>query len=944
MTEERPKVFISYSHDSEDHKERVLELSDQLCDDGIDCALDRYEISPPEGWPRWCYKQVEDCKFVLVICTKTYLERFNNVAPAGTGKGVKFEGYIITQELYDNDSQNTKFIPVVFSKGDTGFIPKPLKGSSFYILDNVDGYKDLYRHLTGQHAVPKPKIGEIRDLPLKERTKMFEDKSGSLSPSTTPRIFISKLPQTGTRLFGRNDELALLDRAWADNQRNIVCFSAMGGTGKTSLVKNWLNTLSHDNYREASHIYAWSFYSQGTREGAQASADEFFDHALRWFGYSGPLIKSEWEKGEVLSELIKKQRTLLIIDGLEPLQYPPGAMQGRLKDQGLQSLLRELAAQINGLCIITTRLSIVDIADFKAMVQDIPLEHLSDEAGAQLLVAMDVKGTDEELKQATAEFKGHALALTLLGSYLSAVHDGDIRKRDRIPKLTADEEKGGHAKRVMESYVKWLAGTPELNILFLMGLFDRPAPGGAVTALRAKPSINNLTGEIYKLRDDQWQFAVKHLRELRLLDDKDQRNPDTLDCHPFVREYFGDRLRHKHPIAWKKAHSRLYEYFKIQSSELPNTLEEMAPLFSAVAHGCAAGRHRETLVEVFTKRIRRLEEIFIVRKLGAMGSHLVCLSYFFETTWHTPVGNLTEEDRAFVLNEVGYNLSALGRLTEAAEPLKAAMDWAVEQKDWEHAAIAAANLSLAFLNTGEVNKAVECAKDSVEYADKSGDAFQRMGKRAGYASALQQAGYIDEAERLFMVAEEIQRKRQPEYPWLYSFQGFQYCDLLLERGNYQEVLERAGKTLKWVLESNLLLDIALDNLSLGRSYMLKALKQNSKDYSEAERHLNDAVDVLRKAGQQQELPRGLLARSELYRVKGSFIIARHDLDEAINIATRGSMRLHEANCHLEYARLNIAENNKETARRHYTKANKMINEMGYHRRDKDLKELEELLK
>ena len=44
-----PKVFISYSHDSLEHSNRVRELSDRLREDGIDCILDQYEVSPPEG-------------------------------------------------------------------------------------------------------------------------------------------------------------------------------------------------------------------------------------------------------------------------------------------------------------------------------------------------------------------------------------------------------------------------------------------------------------------------------------------------------------------------------------------------------------------------------------------------------------------------------------------------------------------------------------------------------------------------------------------------------------------------------------------------------------------------------------------------------------------------------------------------------------------------------
>ena len=72
--------------------------------------------------------------------------------------------------------------------------------------------------------------------------------------------------------------------------------------------------------------------------------------------------------------------------------------------------------------------------------------------------------------------------------------------------------------------------------------------------------------------------------------------------------------------------------------------------------------------------------------------------------------------------------------------------------------------------------------------------------------------------------------------------------------------------------------------------------------------------------------------------------AQHDVDEAMSIATRGGMRLHEADCHLEYARLHLAMGEKEKARESLAKAKEMIQEMGYHRRDKEVKELEKQLK
>jgi hypothetical protein len=58
-------IFISYSRDSALHEEKVLSLSDKLRSEGIDCILDQYESSPPEGWPKWMDREIIKAKFVL---------------------------------------------------------------------------------------------------------------------------------------------------------------------------------------------------------------------------------------------------------------------------------------------------------------------------------------------------------------------------------------------------------------------------------------------------------------------------------------------------------------------------------------------------------------------------------------------------------------------------------------------------------------------------------------------------------------------------------------------------------------------------------------------------------------------------------------------------------------------------------------------------------------
>ena len=107
-----PVVFISYSHDSAEHEDRILALSHRLRQEGVDCSIDQYEQSPEEGWPSWCQRQVEQSTFVLVACTETYLRRFKGEEAPGKGLGGTWEGHVITQELYNAQGKNAKFIPI----------------------------------------------------------------------------------------------------------------------------------------------------------------------------------------------------------------------------------------------------------------------------------------------------------------------------------------------------------------------------------------------------------------------------------------------------------------------------------------------------------------------------------------------------------------------------------------------------------------------------------------------------------------------------------------------------------------------------------------------------------------------------------------------------------------------------------------------------------------
>jgi hypothetical protein len=192
------KVFISYSQESEDHCTRVLQLSDRLRRDGIDCVIDQYEQAPSEGWPRWMARNIDEATYVLIICTKTYDVRATGNDGSICGKGVKFESLLTYQEIVDSNSNNSKYIPVTFAKNDKKFIPRPLRSFQLYNLEEDSGYENLYRRITAQPMIQKPKRGKMKQLPVGIN---LVDRMERITDSNRPQY----VRQKNVRVTGHSD-------------------------------------------------------------------------------------------------------------------------------------------------------------------------------------------------------------------------------------------------------------------------------------------------------------------------------------------------------------------------------------------------------------------------------------------------------------------------------------------------------------------------------------------------------------------------------------------------------------------------------------------------------------------------------------------------------------------------------------------------------------------
>jgi tetratricopeptide (TPR) repeat protein len=803
-------------------------------------------------------------------------------------------------------------------------------------------------------------------------------------------VHISGLPETPyERLVGRDVDLKRLDDAWTDEKTNVLSLIADGGAGKSALVNEWLKRLQADNYRGTEAVLGWSFYSQGSKERA-TSADEFFDWALEKLSVKLETT-SATAKGEAVAEAMTRRRVLLVLDGVEPLQHGLDTQLGQLKDQGLRALLRHFAAtppsQAHGLIVLTSRLAVKDIdlwQDGAAPVVDI--DRLPDEAGAALLRDNGIWGTDKELKAAAQDFGGHPLALGLLASFLKETQAGDVRRHDHIRGLLADTDNPGHdhARRVMESIEKeWLAEQPVLlAIMHMVGLFDRPASSACFKALRAEPAIIGLTDRIVTLDESEWQRAVARLREVRLLAPADLSTPDTLDAHPLVREWFGERLRETNEAAWKAAHSRLYGHLRdtTKEGETP-TLKDLAPLYQAIAHACRAGRYEESLRDIFDKRLRRSTatsnaEAYTSHQLGAHGSNLAALNNYFERAYDIPVSALSLGAQGFVFNAASFALRAFGRFSEALPTLQAGLKVELAQADYSDLARARGSIAQVKLVTGHIQDALDEAKKATTDARKGPHEDTLVFAIAVLGDALHQAGRRRDARRRFEQSETLQKKLVP-LRYLGRVSGFHFCELLMQSNEWQAAKDRASYTIEISRDHGWGMIEGLERLVLSRvschsAIVAASFAGNTTSKISTDIEFRECLEILRARWHSEYIPRGLLARAAFYLNVADWDGAARDLDEIAEIAEPGPMRLFLCDMALERARLAFArieafaplngmleKDNppkptvpsakqitelKGEAEKQLKIAADYIEKCGYHRRDEELAELQAVLR
>jgi DNA-binding XRE family transcriptional regulator len=751
---------------------------------------------------------------------------------------------------------------------------------------------------------------------------------------------------------GRREELMKLDDAWEADTCRVVTVVGGWGMGKSALVNEWLKQMEKDNYRGANWVVGWSFRGQGSRE--HGAGDSFFHYALTCFKDRNPDFGLEQEKATRLIERIGNHRTLLVLDGLEPLQRPPTLREegGQITkaNEALRRLIRHLATHLNGLCVITSHFPVQDLKDLMCdgRAREICLCGLDRQAAVELLRKRNLQGSDQQLNEAVQEYNTHPLSLDVLAGVVHRRYDGNIARWREV---------AGSSETIAETLDPLMAhlSCEEKAVMKIVGLFDGPAIAEAVHAVRAGDPIPGLTDALKGPGEDGWVAVLKNLRDLHLLEGENKQRQRDLDCHPEVRAYFANRLQRDERDAWREGHLRLYRHFKKAENLKEENPGAVDNLYLAIHHGCKAGLHAQVFDELVW---HEMSAEFALRRLnghGAAARDEMILKYFipdpFNSEPQCDKEGFDGERRARLFLWAAVVLHVRGRVQAAVKFAEHARQLFEKTEERLSFWFSSAYLSWFLAASGDLDSAFKHSESCVRGVERElrDEPFWTFWKKIAlclHACMVSYRGEFHEALKLYKQAMAEKCDGTPYgFDVVLAILRFHYACLLLQLKSYKDA-EREGWELVDKGQGSPVLGFlgyqVLSRMELAKAWERIAEKPRGKRekpaLAEVKKHLNQGKDYLNLGPAHDQIIISELFMAQFDRVREKYKDADNHLKRAEKAVE--SFALLEVDCLLERAKLFLAQGDKENAREKCKTARRRVNDYGYRCIDKQLSDLE----
>lgn len=700
---------------------------------------------------------------------------------------------------------------------------------------------------------------------------------------------------------GRKDLLEALSTDWTNPERRVTGLIGFGGEGKSSLARKWVENL-RGSATPPEGLFWWGFYGS-------PNVDEFFEAALRFMS-GGKIEPADYPstnaKAHLIAGMLYKGPYLFVLDGLEVMQHEEGDQYGLLRNDDLRQFLSYVAAPGHrSFCLITSRAPVLDLMDYTTYTHR-DVTRLSPADGWALLQKLGVKGDDKALENVVADWGGHALTLSLLGSYLVDQYEGDVRHIGEIPPPTAEETRYERVHRVLKRYDTHLTEA-ERAFLMIFSAFRPPVGEAALNKVFRAQVDKGTNGQplhapIAALDVAAFEAMIKRLVAYRILRYDEQAKHYT--THPLVRSYYLDLLNLSDPVKVQEVHQHIKEYYLSISEEMPEnpTLEDLGTLIEAVHHACCSGKYDEAY-HTLQEQINQGDTYLLPDVLGVWDTYLAVMLEFF------PGGKVSQEpqvsrteDKSTILHEVGFCMQSLGHLDEAASFYKRSIVIDSDTEYWLGASRNYANLAELYTYTGTLDDSEKAAHEELVLARRAENKEQEIISLSDQAQVANFRGYLETASSLFRQAETLQQEIQPQVRYLYKLEGIKHADYLRRSKDTAYARRVTEKNLEFC-ERNGWKDYVSQNYRV-----LGDLDADAGQHDSARAHYDEAIKIARSIARQDVLIEALLSRGRwAARYMQDPLAAFSDLNEALDYTVNSGYRTYEADIRVALAWAYLAE-------------------------------------
>ena len=579
------KVFISSTYeDLKNYRQAAIEVVNRC--KWVPLAMEFFTSMPHEP-TKACEQEINECDVFVGI----YAHRYGFI-PDGQTKS-------ITQLEYDLAKKLNKACLCFVVKEDYQWNPQ------FFERKKYDELVTFLEQVKKKNVVSF--FESAKDFESKlavSLARLIEEKQGpvELCIPAAPTPYIAHPYPLPGHFTGRNAEQAMLSNWFFNEKKPVLVLEAIGGMGKSALTWVWLHHQILEPAVEIDGVFWWSFYEAPFELFLQQLAGYVLGMGKRkpgGVGGGGDLLSAELTG---LQAGLHQRRFLLVLDGLErALRGYSGMDAMYTREKNFQAnagtdtpwekqqrepihplaarFLQHLASeQGQSRVLITTRLMPVPLEDL-AGVKHVFLPGLAPGDGVRFLRGEGVKGTVAELEQAGRVYDFHPLMLKLLASAIKRSRSKDIQGAYRLDLI--DTEK---PHKILTTGFNLLS-KKEQEVVSRLSVFR-----GVFKFETAQALFPGLEA------DRLWELLLE-LRGLGFLfyDEKQ----DRFDFHPILRSFLYDGLTNRAEV-----HTLAMKYFQPLAEEVGKivTLEDLAPVIELYHHLVKAGKYDEA-IDLFYDRI-----------------------------------------------------------------------------------------------------------------------------------------------------------------------------------------------------------------------------------------------------------------------------------------------------------------------------------------------------